>query len=131
MINHSKTHITDASKKAVLKTIESGFLIKGEKHKLFESKFSNLIGKEYVNLTSSGTMAFFKILTAIGISEGDEVLIPNYICSSLIGPIEFLKATPILYDNRENSWLSDVEIIKEKITYKTKVILLNHTFGFL
>ena len=103
MINHSKTHITAKSKKAVLKTIESRLLIKGEKHNLFKSKISNLIDKEYVDLTSSGTFAFFKILTAIGISEGDEVLIPNYICSSLLGPIRFLKATPVVYDNRKNS----------------------------
>ena len=131
MINHSKTHITAKSKKAVLKTIESGLLIKGEKHNLFKSKISNLIDKEYVDLTSSGTFAFFKILTAIGISEGDEVLIPNYICSSLLGPIRFLKATPVVYDNRKNSWLSDIEMIKEKTTFNTKIILLNHTYGFL
>ena len=131
MISHSKTYITNESKESVLKVMESGLLIKGEKHKLFKSKFSELVEKDYIDLTSSGTMAFFKILSAIGVSKGDEVLIPNYICSSLLGPINILNATPTVYDNRENSWLSDIEIIKEKITTNTKVILINHTYGFL
>jgi len=131
MIPHSKTHITQESKDSILKVMESGLLVKGKKHKLFESKFGELVEKNYVDLTSSGAMAFFKILSALDISEGDEVLIPNYICSSLLGPIKFLKAIPVIYDNKKNSWLSDNEIIKEKITVKTKLILINHTFGFL
>lgn len=131
MISHSKSLITYKSKSSVSDTLNSGFLIKGQKHEIFKKKFSDLIEKKHVDITSSGTMAFFKILSAIGVSKGDEVLIPNYICPSLLGPINYLKATVILYDNQYNNWLSDIEMIKRKITKKTKVILINHTFGFL
>jgi len=102
-----------------------------KKIKKFHQEFGQYIDSDYVKLTSSGTMAFFLILKALDIQKGDEILLPDYICKDLLGAVFATGVIPVLYDNRENSWLSSVEEILSKVTLKTRVVLVNHTFGFV
>ena len=130
-IAHSKTTISKSDRDSVISTINSGSTTKGSNNKLFEIKLRNFLQIENISLSSSGTMAFYKILLAMGITKNDEILMPDYMCNTLIGPIINLKAKAILYDNEKNSWLSNIDIILKKITKKTKIIVINHTFGFV
>lgn len=131
MINHSSTYITDSHINQVKNTLTQKKLTCGEINKKFSSSLSEKLGFENIDLTSSGTMALFKILKALDLQKGDEVLIPNYICESLLGPIYTLNLVPRLYDNLKDNWLSDETNILDLITVKTKVIIINHTYGFI
>lgn len=131
MIHHSNTSIGEAERRAVDRVINSGMITAGEENRMFRQEFCRYIGAEYVKLTSSGTMAFFLILKALDIKNGDEVLLPDYICKDLLGPVFAIGAKPILYDNKENSWLSSDEEILSKVTQKTRLVIINHTFGFV
>ena len=75
-------------------------------------------------------MAFYKILIALNIKKGDEILIPNFICNSILGPINQLNAIPIPYDNTKDNWLSNIEMILKLVSKKTRIVLINHTFGY-
>jgi perosamine synthetase len=131
VINHSSASFSYNETESISKLLQSGLVTVGVEHLRFKQEFSDYIGSEFVKLTSSGTMAFFLILKALDIKTGDEILLPDYICKDILGPVFALGATPILYDNKPNSWLSSTKDILSKITSKSKLVLVNHTFGFV
>ena len=131
MINHSNTFIGKEDLNVVEKLIKNKSMTVGYENKMFQQELSSYLGSDFIKLTNSGTMAFLLILMALDIRKGDEILLPDYICNDLLGPIYALGAIPKLYDNQENSWLSSDKQILSKVTSKTKVVVVNHTFGFL
>ena len=130
MISHSRTFINTKEYKSIQNALSKSLLTKGPLNKRFSSQLSEIINLDYVNLTNSGTMAFYKILLALSIKKDDEILVPNYICESIIEPIKLVGAIPVIYDNKPDHWLCSENEVYDKLTDKTKVILINHTFGF-
>lgn len=131
MINHSKTFLDKNDSVAVLASITKRYLTANSKKQLFEESLAETLNIKHVRVTNSGTMAFYKILLTLGVFENDEILLPNYICHDLLGPIKALKAKVVPYDNAPNSWLSSIDEIIRKITPNTKVIVVNHAFGYV
>ncbi len=76
-------------------------------------------------------MALLKILEALSLDNNAEILLPNYICSSVYKAVEVAKLKPVLYDLAPNSWGSDYTSIFSKVTKNTRAIIVNHTFGIL
>ena len=131
MIPHSRPNLSVDDFNSVNITLKSGMISNGTINKKFKELLLETLNTEFVQLSSSGTMAFYKILLALKIKKSDEILLPDYICSSLLNPIRIIGAKAVFYDNKENSWLSSSDLILSKLTDKTKVIIVNHTFGFL
>jgi len=94
-----------------------------------EEVFSGFIGQEYCFAFNSGRTAFLAILQALNIKEGDEVLVQGLTCAVLITPILYLKAKPVFVDIDETLNIDPVDL-KNKITSKTKAIVVQHTFGW-
>ncbi len=77
---------------------------------------------------NSGRSCMLAIFDAIGLIEGDEVIVQAYTCNAVINPILKKKAIPVYVD--VNSELNmDTSKLLEKISPKTKVIIAQHTFG--
>jgi dTDP-4-amino-4,6-dideoxygalactose transaminase len=131
LIQHSQTYLGKEEYLALYHLLDNGLLTSGKECEAFQKEFRNYIGAEYAHVTSSGTMAFYVILLALDVSLGDEILVPDYICKDVIGPILALGAIPVLYDNKYESWIASSNEIKAKVNGRTKVILVNHTFGFI
>lgn len=131
IICHSKTTLSAKDFAAVKDSLTKRYLTKGPLNKLFEHYLGNTIQIKHIVSTSSGTAAFYRILLALKVTQFDEILIPDYICNSLLGPIKAVNAVPVTYDNEKNSWISSNEKIVKKITKKTKAVIINHTFGYL
>ena len=124
-------------KKAVNDVIDSGYLYRyGEftnknfKRNVFnlEKRFSKFIGNNYSVATVSGTMALVVALKALDVGPGDEVLVPGYTYIASFSSIVFCGATPIPVEI-DNSLTLDVEDLKNKITKKTKAIMVVHMLG--
>jgi perosamine synthetase len=131
LIPHSRTTLKHQDFRAVNSALTKGMLTLGSQNYALGMEFGEYVGAEYTRITNSGTMAFYLILKALDITNEDEVLLPDYICSSLLGPLEALKAVPVLYDNQQRFWLSGIDTILSKITKKTRVVVINHTFGLI
>ena len=131
MIPHSRTTLNNKDLEVLLATCRRGFITAGKLNEEFESKLSDFLNVKGVRITSSGTMAFYRILNVLGIKSGDEVLLPDYICNTLINPIHKLGGKVITYDNNEDDWLSSPEQIMRSVSKSTKVVVINHTFGFV
>ena len=127
-IPHNKPTIGEEETKAVVDTLSNLELTVGTKVEEFERDFAKYIGIKAV-ATSSGTSALHLALIAIGVSRSDEVIIPSYTCIAVALPVLYQQAKPILTDVNDDYNIS-VEDMKEKITKRTKAVIVPHMFGY-
>ena len=92
-------------------------------------RFSRMFEGRHVVVTSSGRQALYDTLRALSVGEGDEVIIQAFTCIAVPAPITWVKAKPIYADVSPGSYVADVDSIRQKITDKTKAIIVQHTFG--
>jgi perosamine synthetase len=97
--------------------------------KLFEKTFCDLIGHPKALAVSNGTVAIHLALEALGIKEGDEVIVPDLTFAATINAVLYCGATPVLVDVEPNTWNISGKQIESKITSKTKAIVLVHLYG--
>ena len=102
---------------------------KGKYVTLFEDKFSEYLGVKYATTVSNGTVALHLALLALGIGPGDEVIVPTFTYIASVNAIAYVGATPVFVDSDEGSWNIDDKQITNKITQKTKAILVVHLYG--
>jgi dTDP-4-amino-4,6-dideoxygalactose transaminase len=95
----------------------------------FEEALTSFIGMKGGVATNSGTSALHLSLLALGIKEGDEVVVPSYVCSAPLNAINYVRATPVLVDINPSTYNLSVRNLKKRITKKTKAIIVPHLFG--
>lgn len=101
----------------------------GEYIKKFEEGFSSYCGAKYGIATTSGTTALHLALKAIGVEEGNEIIIPDFTMAAVLFAVLYCKAKPVFVDAESDTWNIDAGKIEEKITPKTKAIIPVHTYG--
>lgn len=129
MIPISKLVIGDEEKKAVLDVLNSGMLAQGPKVKEFEEKFASFCEAKFGIATNSGTAALHAALYAIGVKPGDEVITSPFTFVASANPIIMLGAKPVFADIDEKTYNISAQRIKEKITSKTKAIVVIDLYG--
>ncbi|MBE7706567.1 MAG: DegT/DnrJ/EryC1/StrS family aminotransferase [Cyanobacteria bacterium SIG30] len=116
-------------KVAIDRVLESGWYILGEENKNFCSNFAKFCGVKHCIGTANGLDALSLIIKAYGFSEGDEIIVPanTYIASIL--SISENGCTPVLVEPDINTYNINPDLIEEKITSKTKAIMVVHLYG--
>jgi len=109
--------------------LRSGHYILGREVETFEANFARFCGSKFAVGVSSGTDALKLALEAVGVKEGDEVIIPanTYIATALA--VSYLRAKPVLVEADESSYNIQPIKIREAVTTKTKAILPVHLYG--
>jgi perosamine synthetase len=87
------------------------------------------MGRKYGIAVCNGTAALDVAVEALGVGPGDEVILPTFTIISCILQIVRSGATPVLVDSDPETWNMDVSQIEEKITPRTKAIMVVHIFG--
>lgn len=113
----------------VKKLLDSNELIHGEALTEYNTQLQKRLDSKYIYTFASGRMGFYTILQALGIEEGDEVIIPSFTCIVVPNAILYAKAKPIYCDISADDFNIDVAKIEALITPKTKVLYAQHTFG--
>lgn len=129
MIPHSKPTLGPEEKEAVLQVLDSGQIAQGEKVRELEKGFCEFTGRRYAVAVSSGTAALHLSLLALGISRGDEVLLPSYTCAALLHAIASVGARPVVTDIDLQDFNLSLFELKEKIRKRSKAIIVPHAFG--
>ena len=115
--------------RSVVETLESGWLTTGRKVKSFEEDFARYVGCKHAVAVNSGTAALHLALDAIGIGEGDEVIVPAMTFAATAEVVLYFKAKPILVDCQRDTLNLDPNQIEAAITSKTKAIIPVHFGG--
>jgi len=102
---------------------------KGKYVSKFENIFEVLHPNYYALAVSNGTTALHLALVALGIKEGDEVIIPDSTFAATINAVLYCNATPVICEINNKTWCIDENEIKSLITSKTKAIIPVHLYG--
>jgi len=129
MIPVSKPYFDNKEEEYLQDAIKSGYLTwHGKYVNLFAEKFAQYIGVDCAIACNTGTSAIHLCLLALGITTGDEVITTNLTFASTVFAISYCRATPVLVDIGDD-WNIDVSKIEEKITKKTRAIIVVHLYG--
>lgn len=114
---------------SVVETLRSGWLTTGTKAKQFEAEFAQRIGVPHALAVNSCTAALHLALEAVGVTEGDEVIVPTMTFAATAEVAYYLKAKPVLVDCRPDTLNIDVDRIEQAISPRTKAIIPVHFAG--
>lgn len=109
--------------------LESEWFIQGKACAQFEEEFAAYCGSKYCVGVGNGLDAIRVILQAYGIGEGDEVIVPANTFIATVLAVSYVGANPVLVDADSTTYNIDVSKIEEKITDKTKAIIVVHLYG--
>lgn len=114
----------------VIECLLSGWISsKGKFISEFEKEFAKYLNVRYASSCNNGTSALHLALMAIGINEGDEVIVPVSTYIATANAVKYCNATPVFVDVDEDTWNIDIKEIEKKITKKTKAIIVVHLYG--
>ena len=115
--------------KAIENVLKSGEYILGQNVIDFEKSFSNYIGANHSIGVANATQGLTMGLRALGVQKGDEVITSPFTSVPTLSSILLAGATPIFVDIDPDTYLMNIQQIKNKITKKTKAIMPVHIFG--
>ena len=116
---------------AVLEPLKEGWVTQGPRVKKFESDFSEYHGCSHALATTSCTTALHLGLLALGVGQGDEVIIPAFTWVASANVVVYCGATPIMVDVHPRTYNIDIDQLASKISSKTKAIIPVHLFGLM
>ncbi|MDD5098104.1 MAG: aminotransferase class V-fold PLP-dependent enzyme [Candidatus Pacebacteria bacterium] len=101
----------------------------GKEIKELENTFKNKFSFKNAFSFNSGRSSLIAILNSMKISRGDEIIVQAFTCNAAVNPIISVGAKPVFVDINDALNI-DSKKIKEKITAKTKAVMIQHTFGY-
>jgi dTDP-4-amino-4,6-dideoxygalactose transaminase len=114
---------------SVVNALRGGWLTTGANTKRFEAAFAKYVGASNAVALSSCTAALHLALAAIGLKEGDEVILPTMTFSSTSEVVLYFKARPVLVDCQPDSFQADPAAMERAITPRTRAIIVVHYGG--
>lgn len=122
-------------KKSFDRFLDSGHYILGKQVETFENEFAKYCGVKYCLGVANGLDALILILKAAleldKLQPGDEVLVPANTYIATILAIHLAGLKPVLVEPNLNTYNIDPKALKEKITKKTKAVMVVHLYGRL
>ncbi len=115
--------------KRIKSILDKGWYLQGEWDKTFEDNFAKFCGVKHCIGCANGLDALNLIIRGYSFGAGDEIIVPanTYIASILA--ISENGCTPVLVEPDINTYNINPELIEEKITDKTKAIMVVHLYG--
>jgi len=117
-------------KKYLMECIETGWISsEGPFVKKLEEDFAKKVGRKFGIAVCNGSAALDAAVIALGLGKDDEVIMPTFTIISCAAAIIRTGAKPVLVDSDAVTWNISVDQIEEKITPKTKAIMIVHIYG--
>ncbi|AXB48004.1 DegT/DnrJ/EryC1/StrS family aminotransferase [Amycolatopsis albispora] len=109
---------------------EQRFIL-GEHTARFEQLLRTELPAADVIACATGTSALTLTLRAMGVGQGDEVVVPAFGCAPLASAVAELGATPVFTDIRPHTMVLDPDLAEAAITPRTKVLMPAHLFSVM
>ena len=128
-ISQIEPWLGEEEKKELLEVIDSGWFTEHKKTRELERQFAAFVGSPHATLVTSGTVALYVALKALGVQHGHEVIVPDLTFVASVGAIEACGARPVLVDIERETLCLDLEQTEKAITKQTKAIMPVHFNG--
>ena len=114
---------------AIRDCFDKNWITEGPKAKEFNKELCEFIGCKYGIFAPNGTLALYLGLRAIGIRQGDEVIVPDSTFIASATSVEMVGATPVFVDVNRDNFQIDIRDCHRVLTDKTKAIMPVHLYG--
>ncbi len=130
MIPVNEPLLNGNEKKYLAQCIDTGWIsAEGPFVKQLEAQFSARVNRAHGIAVCNGSVALDVAIAALGIGQGDEVILPTFTIISCASAIVRAGATPVVVDSDPITWNMDPQAIEAKITPRTKAIMAVHIYG--
>jgi perosamine synthetase len=129
LIRLARPDVGEAELAEIAAVLESGQLTMGPKVEELEALVAQAAGAAHAVAVSSGTAALHLSVLALGLGEGDEVLVPAYTFPATANVVALAGAKPVLVDVDAVTMNIDPEDAARRVTPRTKAVLAVHLFG--
>ncbi|MEB3056963.1 UDP-4-amino-4,6-dideoxy-N-acetyl-beta-L-altrosamine transaminase [Bacillus pseudomycoides] len=126
---YGKQSIDEDDIQVVINVLKSDFITTGPTIKQFENQVAAYVGAKYAVAFSSGTAALHGACFAAGISNDDEVITTSMTFAASSNCVLYQGGVPVFTDIKSDTYNIDPNLIKDKITNKTKAIIPVHFTG--
>jgi UDP-2-acetamido-2-deoxy-ribo-hexuluronate aminotransferase len=109
--------------------LDSSAYIMGPKIGELETALADYVGRPYCLSCSSGTDALFLILKALGVTKGDQVIVPAFSFFATSEVVDLLGAVPVFVDVCEDTFNIDPVKVEAAVSLQTKAIIPVSLFG--
>lgn len=127
-LNYMHDEIREELDLAIKKVLDEECFIGGETLTRFEENYAKYCGTKYCVGVGNGLDGLVLSLRALGVEAGDEVIVPSHTFIATALAISSIGAIPVFVENDEYYNIDPLKI-EEKITNKTKVIIVVHLYG--
>ena len=103
---------------------EDGFITEFRRTEEFEGMIAKFTGARHCVVVNNGTVSLSLAAMAVGITAGDEVIVPNYTMVATPNAVKMFGAVPVFVDVEESTLCLDIDLVEAAITPKTKGIML-------
>jgi dTDP-4-amino-4,6-dideoxygalactose transaminase len=124
-----KPNFSEEEIEAVTRVMRSGWIGMGPETIAFEKELAEFLNAKYVVTVNSCTSALFLSLLVHGVGPGDEVICPSLTWCSTANAALYLGAKPVFCDVDIDTFCVTPELIKEKLTSRTKAVMVVHMGG--
>ncbi len=129
MIPIARPYTDEQEIAAVSEVLRSGMLAQGKQVQLFESEFAGYCRVSDAVAVNNGTSALHAALFALGIGNGDEVIVPDFTFFATASSVCMCGGKPVFAEVDENTFTITPATVQERITPKTKAVIGVHLFG--
>lgn len=129
MIPAAKPLIGEEERAAVDRVLQSGMMAQGPEVVAFENEFSAIVAGRHCIAVNSGTSGLHMALIAVGIKQGDEVIVPSFTFAATANAVALTGATPVFVDIDPRTFNIDPAAIEAAITPRTRAIQPVHLYG--
>lgn len=95
----------------------------------FDREFAEYVGVPFACGVNNGTSALHLAMLALGVGDGDEVIVPANTYIATAWGVSYTGATPVFADCTADTWELDPTVLEEKITSRTKGMIGVHLYG--
>ena len=125
----SAPEITEADIEAVTHVLRGPSLSLGPQLEEFERRVQEYVGASHAVAVNSGTSGLHLCMRALGIGEGDEVIVPSFAFVAVANAVCYERAVPVFMEIETDTLGLDPRKIEAAISPRTRAILMVHTFG--
>lgn len=126
----NRPDLSGRERELVLECIDTGWISsEGPFISQFEEVFATRVQRKHGIAVANGSAALDIAVAALGIGQGDEVIIPSFTIISCANAVIRAGATPVFVDSDPVTWNMDIGQVERAITPHTKAIMVVHIYG--